>query len=521
MPWRLTCIAGCARGSLCGAAALGRLAMIEHLGRRWCLLVMLACSMPVFAQSPALTWGPCPANSASSVSAAAMQCGWLNTGQRIDDKPVMLRVVVLRAHPDRWSQHPIIYVPGGPGDPAGLTAADLRQWRRFQQRAGWPADLVLFDPRGTGSSRPRPACTHEAVEEAAGHAACYAELGAATANALGPAAQIGDLQRLMAALPARRATLWAVSYGSVIAEGLAARAPTAVDALILDSPVVQIRSAARDQRAAERQAVAYLMRDCQQQLACRLAVPSLRYALAGWLHIAERRRPWVSWADVPYPSQALRLTPDRLLSMVMLAGYRADSLMATAQRLKQVARTGAARGLAPWAAMLGTAIENPGHGRVVYRSTRCAYQRGASSQSRPAEPSGAVPDWLVEATPRPAVDACNGWPVTSVSAPRLSALSVPTLTITGDRDPTASPRPAEHTTRGSGVSSTVVIRGAGHASTLSNRCAQAVVSRFLRRIEGVGHDSDESPDARASESPRRCAHSRPRLPRRAAKLAGG
>lgn len=452
------------------------------------LLILLGAGVCASAQAGRLVWGDCPTLSNDSGSAARMQCGWLDTGTLIDGRPVRLRVVMLRARPDRRSARPVIYIPGGPGDSAGLSASGLVAWRRFQQRAGWPADLVLFDPRGTGESQPRPACpvrrdgAHGARRQAV---TCYQALGERTADALGPTAQIHDIVTLIDALDVDSATLWAVSYGTRIARGVAADAPQIIRALVLDSPVYTLRSATADQRAVERRAVTALLAYCRTHLACRLAVPSARSTIEGLLAAAAEQPRSLAWADIPRRPWVTSITPARLLSMIVLAGYRPVSSANTIRRLQHAARTGGVAALSPLAATLGSVVENRGHSRAVYAATRCAYER-SSHAPRPAR-DGAF--WLDRYLAPLAGQSCGRWPVAAVrpvSGP--SELSI--LLLNGGRDivtPAARSAPAIRPDR---HRTAVLIPDAGHAPTLTDRCAQEVVAGFL---PARGTDTDWMP----------------------------
>lgn len=441
------------------------------------LLIASSVGLSTAAQAGALQWGDCPTLPDDAASAARMQCGWLDTDTRIDGAAVRLRVVILRARPDRQSAHPVIYIPGGPGDPAGLTASDLVTWQRFQQRAGWPTDLVLFDPRGTGASQPRPLCSSEQSSSdniSLPTASCYQTLGARTADALGPTAQVHDIVALIHALKVNSATLWAVSYGARIARGVVADAPQSVRSLVLDSPVSTLRSAAADQSAAERQVVAALIADCRARLACRLAVPSARAALEGLLAASARRAPRLVWAHIPRRPWSSRLTPSRLLSMILLTSYRPTTYADTVARLQLAARTGDVAWLAPLAATLGAVVDNHGHSRAVYSATRCAYQRSRHD----SQPASAHPLWLNRYLASTPAEECRGWPVTAVE-PASGAARVPILSINGGRD---NVTPADRAAPAMGLGQrrvSVIIPGAGHAPTLSNGCAQRLVAHFL------------------------------------------
>lgn len=461
-----------------------------------CLMVLSA-GLTASAQAGRLVWGDCPTLPEDAASAARMQCGWLHTGTRMDGEQVRLRVVALRARPGRQSAHPVIYIPGGPGDPAGLSGADLVKWRRFQQRAAWPVDLILFDPRGTGASRPRPDCrgrqgaAHQRPRQAA---RCYRVIGADTANALGPMAQVHDIVSLIDVLNVDSATLWAVSYGTRIARSAAAEAPPAIHSLILDSPVSSLDSAIADRHAAEERAVAALIAYCRAHLACRLAVPSARLAIAGLLASVSRQTPLLDWADVPRRPASMRLTPSRLLSMIVLAGYRPDADAVTMAHLQRAARTGDLGGLAPLAATLVGVVDNRGHSRAVYRATRCAYQRSKSA----AQPGFEGSSWLSRYWNARPGHACKAWPVRPVR-PASGNTRVPTLLINGSRDPITPAAEAANDADPRRLS--VIVPGAGHAPTLTTLCAWRMVAGFLTSTA----DGGRRPDSSGAALQTRCA----------------
>lgn len=458
---------------------MGKRRLMRLLGL--CLMVVNA-GLTLNAQAGRLVWGGCPTLPEDAASAARMQCGWLHTGTDMDGEPVRLRVVALRARPGHQSAHPVIYIPGGPGDPAGLSGAELVKWRRFQQRAGWPVDLILFDPRGTGASQPRPDCrgrqsTPRQGPRRAGR--CYQVIGPETANALGPMAQVHDIVSLIDALNVDSATLWAVSYGTRIARSVAAEASPAVRSLILDSPVSTLDSATADRHAAEERAVAALIAYCRAHLACRLAVPSARLAIAGLLATASRQAPFLIWADVPRRPTRMRLTPSRLLAMIVLAGYRPEADAVTLARLQRAARTGELGALAPLAATLAGVVDNRGHSRAVYCATRCAYQRSQSV----AQPGLDGSSWLSRYWSAPPDHACKAWPVRPVSL-ATGKSRVPTLLINGGRDPITPAVGAANDADPRRLS--VIVPGAGHAPTLTSPCAWRMVAGFLAdTVQGI------------------------------------
>lgn len=440
----------------------------------------------------AIDWGGCPP-SAGAASAAAMDCGWLTTGERLDGEAVRLRVVVLRASPDRHDPDPIIFLPGGPGDSAGLGAHRLARWRKWQQQAGWPHDVVLFDPRGTGESRPRFQCDKARIVPyrrqpdrassgsftAQGQAMrrCLRRLGPTVIEQLGPAAQLRDLAALANALGAKRVTLWAISYGTRIAQLFAHRHTGRVAQLILDSLVPFDRN---ELLALPRQidsAVARLQARCSARTA-RCASRNPRAALTTLLARYADAPAQVSLVAYPGLSGRFEVTPYRLLIMLLLASYDTDNEADIAQRLERALR-GDSVALAPLAARMASLDRAADRSDAVFWSTRCALagaQRDDEWSAMLARTPMIAP-YLVGARQ---ASACGDWaaPRTPVPA-RDAALSVPVLVVAGLDDVITPARWARRFIGRHPRARGAWIADGAHASTLSNDCAQRAVAQFV------------------------------------------
>src|SRR5438105_373784 len=129
----------------------------------------------------------------------------------------------------------LIALAGGPGERA--TAYTLR----FQLELA-PAlrtrDLVVFDQRGLG----RSAAIHCAALEQGGDPktavpSCASQLGPSKSHYTTPDSA-DDIDAIRRALGVQRVDLFAVSYGTWVAQVYARRHPTHVHRLVLDSPVV-------------------------------------------------------------------------------------------------------------------------------------------------------------------------------------------------------------------------------------------------------------------------------------------
>ena len=176
----------------------------------------------------AIAYVPCPGQ-------PGLQCGTLDVPlDRSGVVPGTVRLSTLRrlapANPTRTA---VVGLVGGPGGAARPYAADFA---RLLAPALTSRDLVMFDPRGVGTSSP-VSCSFAGPSETVVGQSCAARLGAAR-GLFTTAATVEDIESLRAADGYEKLVLYGVSYGTKVALDYAARHPTRVESLILDSVVL-------------------------------------------------------------------------------------------------------------------------------------------------------------------------------------------------------------------------------------------------------------------------------------------
>lgn len=448
------------------------------------------------AVSASISWDDCGI-AAAEASGAAIDCGWLDTGDRLAGEAVRLRVVRLRARPDRIDSTPVVYVPGGPGSDAGLGPEALAGWQRWQQRAGWRHDVVLFDPRATGRSRPRPSCDairsrrvaaagqapssgDEFDQEAGAAEDCYRALGRETTGALGPAAQRRDLEALVAALDVDAVNLWAVSYGTRIARLYAQANPARVRAMVLDSVYPFARN---DLLAMPTQIGGALVRldaACASAPACALGVGA---APSDTVHaLLERyasRAPTLGLAGPGVPAEtSFAVTPYRLLLMVLTASYDADNASDTRARLQR-ARAGEADALRPLAARLWRQALDSDRNEAVFWSTRCALGGAVPSVSAWREALSRHPVIAPYLAPARGAPVCDVWQVPRMTPPADDIpLAAPALVVSGGEDAVTPPSWAQAFVERQPRAALLPVAGAGHGASFADACAIAAIGDF-------------------------------------------
>jgi pimeloyl-ACP methyl ester carboxylesterase len=199
------------------------------------LLPVLSCAAllaPAAARADTIAYGPCQ-------SRAGFECGTLTVP--LDRSGAIGGTVGLAVTRARASSNPLnkalLALAGGPGQAATPLAEDFAA----AMGAGLTdRDLLVFDQRGTGASGPLQ-CTallsgHSSGSIVTDAQRCAAQLG--PARGLYTTSQsVDDIEAIRQASGYDTLMIYGVSYGTKVATAYAARYPSHVEALILDSVV--------------------------------------------------------------------------------------------------------------------------------------------------------------------------------------------------------------------------------------------------------------------------------------------
>lgn len=175
----------------------------------------------------AVAWAPC--------TPTGYQCGTVDVPlDRSGAVPGAIRLsakrIVASSNP---TQSAVVPLAGGPGQAAVPLAPDFAE-------ALAPAiatrDLLVFDQRGTGASGALSCPSVHAERAGRAVADCARHLGAARAF-YRTTDSVDDLEALRQAAGYDKLVLYGVSYGTKVALDYAARYPSHVEALVLDSVV--------------------------------------------------------------------------------------------------------------------------------------------------------------------------------------------------------------------------------------------------------------------------------------------
>lgn len=241
------------------------------------------------AQAPRLVDEACDFEIVDAAVAARLRCARLvvhRDPERPEEGSFEIAVVVKRSAEPKPGATPILLLHGGPGGGATM-------WQGRNARDFVPGhDLVSFDMRGGGRSRPR-VCEASAAAlianmlhpdgPAAGLRerrrvieACRAEwqAGGFRDRHFGTARNVADAEALRGLLGVQRWRIYAESYGTTVAAHYLVTHPEAIEAAVLDSLYPKdagVHSSAEMQsRLMERVAA-----DCRRDAACRERFPDV------------------------------------------------------------------------------------------------------------------------------------------------------------------------------------------------------------------------------------------------------
>ncbi len=206
---------------------------------------------PVASAAETISWSAC---TDSNLASANAECGFLPvpldwskpTGEKI-------QIAVSRVKATGKSQGPMLINPGGPGGSGLGFSAYLKQMMPAEVSAQF--DLIGFDPRGVGSSKPalscvkdyaagpRPAYTPVESRRAANeqawiartkaYAAACKEKNGALLDHVKTIDTIKDMEALRQALGAEKINFFGFSYGTFLGQTYSTRYPDRVAKMVL------------------------------------------------------------------------------------------------------------------------------------------------------------------------------------------------------------------------------------------------------------------------------------------------
>ena len=438
-------------------------------------------------RSEVLEPGTCPIGNAESFG---VECATLRVPERHDepDGPTIeLAVAVVRSTAPSPEPDPVVYLAGGPGAAAFDT---LPIWIESSIRR--ERDIVLFDQRGTGYSRPALLCpglsgaslafslTPLAPEEMAETyrdraSECATELRSQGIDlaAYSTAQNADDVEALRVALDIERWNLYGISYGSRLALEVMRRHPTAIRSAVLDSvypPEVITYEESAANLAAARDA---LYAACEADAACHATYGDLD-DLTERASARYAGRFVVTSIAAEYGGRYAVDVTERTAPALVIAGLMAGDPSSLPLELAALAAGNHAF------LSYGTVTDDD-VAEDMRLSIECAERMAYADERRLAADRAAHPELGALLAALPEQSACAVWPVPPAGESLRAAVrsDIPTLLISGTLDATTPPRYGAAALDGLPNGHHVILPVRGHAGGLTDSCAGGIRDRFL------------------------------------------
>lgn len=446
------------------------------------------------------SFAPCRLTDPAELDAIEADCATIEIGET--DTPgsrrITLSVTRIPAINHRRKADPLVLLAGGPGMGAQMmytqTAAAFARARRDR-------DILLLDQRGTGMSSPLTCDGDFEDPLAAGRSgfdinevlkqvnACRDRYAAQRdLRAYTTSRAVRDLDAVRALLGYDAFNLYAVSYGTRVAQHYARRYPARVRSMVLDGVVAPATVLGPRIALDAENALEGTWRRCAAAADCRKAFGDVRET-ARRLQASLQQRP--QRVQVAHPRtgnlETLDFGPQHLATVLRFASYDASF----ASMLPLVVHFAAAGDLRPIATLyfLTTSSLTQAIAAAMHNSVVC-------SEDLPRLDPASIDRKALEASymGADALDAlravCAQWPRGDVDADFHAPLTaaVPTLLLSGTLDPVTPPGDAERVTNSLRNARHLKFEGAGHGQ-LTAPCMDRVLAEFFDRADPKGLDA--------------------------------
>lgn len=402
-----------------------------------------------------------------------------------EGRAITLDIVRLPARNARTDTAPILALAGGPGQAATESFLFLDQMLRD---AGRQHDIYLIDQRGTGGSAPLQCDLSEAEamlttpdDEAmrALAAECLADLSADPTHYTTSVA-VQDFEAVREALALEQWQLYAVSYGTRVAQHYLRQYPQSVRTATLDSVLPMELNLGPDIALQSQQALDRFLGRCDADPACQKAFPDLRSGLHNLLEALEDNPQTVSMESIRSGERTEQtLTHAHLAGLIRLGLYQTEMLATLPPMLHQAYAHDnfgpLARTAFDQAEELVDAMAMGMHNAVVCTEDVPFYDIDDSTRARINQ------SYLGDLVLRSLEATCEVWPAGAMDPDFKAPLQsdVPILLISGEHDPITPPAYADSVLHGLSNGRHLIAPGQGHMASIRG-CMPTLIAQFLQ-----------------------------------------
>jgi pimeloyl-ACP methyl ester carboxylesterase len=417
-------------------------------------------------------------------------------------RPLNLRFVVFEGTGPAHATDPVIFISGGPGDPAQIDARGIGKWFSWVSRAAWlgQRDLVVFDQRGVGVSEPKMNCPElaeagykifpkpmprgaesELWAEAAKR--CHERLVKSGLDLAfyNTRAIVEDLRQLIELLHYQKWTLFGVSYGTRVALDFLREHPGGTRAAILDSVYPPDARFYVDGPRNGQRAFQELFKECAAAPACNTSNPKLGESFE---RLVRRAATTPVEVTVPDPRTnkpvAVALDDGKVVEALFYGLYE----WRVTQQIPAVITALDHGDTQPFAELVASAFasyaaEHESHG--LFLSVECHDEFPFNDHAEVVKAAEQVPLLKSFALGTVPLMACPSWQVgRAADGERQGATGdLPVLIFDGELDPAVSPEWAKQAAKHLTHATTLRFPGIGHGVVAAHACADLLIGKFL------------------------------------------
>ncbi|HET9834812.1 MAG TPA: alpha/beta fold hydrolase [Rhodanobacteraceae bacterium] len=438
-----------------------------------------------------LTLKPCELKQPDGAATTAAYCAPFEVPENRADphsRKIQLKLAIVKSNAQVAARDLVVYLAGGPGEAATQSYAQVASaFAPLRKRH----DILLLDQRGTGGSHPLD-CPQaaKAIQANAAQPFDPQRVRAQTAQCLAEVQKtsdpryytttdaVADLEAVRHALGEPKLDLVGISYGTRMAQQYAHAHPDAVRSIVLDGVVPNQLILGADFAGNLERALKLQSQACMAEPACKAAFGD-PYAALHALHDKLRAQP--AQARFPDPksfqSRDKPVTADTLASVARLFSYTAETAALLPLTVAQAAK-GNYTPLMGQAQILAGSLDTAMNAGMQL-SVVCA-EDADLLQSNPVDAGSILGGEMVDSIKA----ECAVWPhgtrPADFHAPFKS--SIPTLLLSGERDPVTPPRYADEVLKGLSDARSLVASGMGH-SILIRGCVPKLVEQFVTDLQ--------------------------------------
>ncbi len=449
----------------------------------------------------------CPFRLPTGVSEGKdVECGYLVVAEDRADpqtRAIRLAVAVFRNPAKPVKSDPIVYLSGGPGGSA-LEFAYLAYAQQVAPFFAAQRDIILFDQRGVGLSRPALDCPAASAldlqlldPEKDGKVlssqeqsdmmlqamlGCARDLSSvAKLTAYNTVANAADVNDLRLALGYDQINLWGISYGTRLALEVMRDYPKGVRSVVLDSVYPPDVDLYAEEPANTMRVFTTLFDGCAADRVCRASYPDLRKTFFD-LAAALNKNPAKITATDPLTSKTypVLLNGDTLIGAVFQMFYDTDMIPSLPQIIYQ-AKAGDYRQIGQFIGVIiaQDSAMSPG----MQYSVQCNEEQPFTNEKDYDAAIAKYPElasYLNDST-KLGFAICAGWGSGKAAATENQPVSsnLPTLVMAGEYDPVTPPAWAKRAAQTLSRSYYFVYPGMGHGTSIGRDCPTSMMIAFL------------------------------------------